>query len=115
MTLFGDIERADCFDADPTIAPEQVAYFIHRLRQRVEALAGHELGRWRTLSRRDQDAALLIADRLVDEVEAGNRNPATIASAVVGLRWPDLTGPERQIAIDIVDLVLDWLAKERDL
>lgn len=122
VTVFGDYERADCYDADPTIAPEQVARFIHRLRVAVEALAGRELARrFSTLSRREQDDAVALGESIAEQVHLREPdNPAVLAERVVnrhatttgGRGWDDLTPAERQIAIDLLDLVVDWLDRQ---
>ena len=121
MSVFGDIERADTFDADPTIAPEQVAYRLHALRVIVQFLAGRFLERWSQLGDDERDDALAVGAAVARYVhEREPDNPAVLAEMVHDFRvsreggrtWDDLAGDERQIAIDLLDLVLDWLEKE---
>ena len=121
MSDFGDIERADTFDADPTIASEQVAMRLHKLRGVVEFIEGRTIDVWRDLS--DDERAHVVAGGAAVAEHVGERepdNPAILAEFVHsvrvdregGRRWGELSPDERQIAIDLLDLILDWLEKE---
>lgn len=59
---FGDIEDDDVFDTDTTIAPEQLARRLHRLRRH----AGRESIDWHDLDEDERRALVEIATRLVE-------------------------------------------------
>ena len=93
--VFGDIEPADLWDADPTIDPLQVAIRLHDLRPTVDILVGHDdLAPWHDLTEADgtgSGVGRIIAD-LIAEREPDN--PAVLArlvheDTVVG-NWDDL-------------------------
>ena len=117
MSTFGDIERADTWDADATIAPEQVAYRLHRIRQQIEVLVGRPTVRFRDLSDQDQTRLMHFGELLASQLRTKEPdNPALIAQTIHDIlderKWDALTGDERQIAVDIIDLIVTWLNKE---
>jgi hypothetical protein len=121
--LFGDIERADAWDEDPTVDPLQVARRLHRLRTEVDQLAGIIQPSWRDLPETERDAAETLGRAIRDWI--ANHEPDTpglLARHVHDVRvlmsggtvrdWDDLSPDERQIGIDLVDLIIDWLDTE---
>jgi hypothetical protein len=115
---FGDIELADAWDDTPTIDPLQVARRLHTLRHQVDLLAGvvrtppwHEIG---DVERgRLTDFAVVIVDYIsIREPD----NPALLARRIHEERsaeaWDDLAPDEQQIAIDLCDLLVEWLERE---
>lgn len=124
MTLFGDIEADDVWDSTPTIAPEQVTYRLHALRVEVDRVAGRDADTWDHLTDDEQALALAIGEVTVAWIAArvGALNPALLAEHLHNTRvwiargmlpaWAELAPDERQIAIDLVDLVVDWLRRE---
>lgn len=123
MSEFGDIERADTWDADPTIAPEQVALRIHDLRVQIDLLGGADTPKFKNLTAVEQQLALAIGTVVVEFIiEQEPDNATVIAEHLHNVRvylsrgvvpkWDDLSPDERQIGIDLVDLILDWLQKE---
>lgn len=111
VTDFGDFELGDAWDADPTIAPEQVARRIHRLRRALSELAGDYLEPFDELERRARDDAYAVAERLVALIVAGERDPHQLGAEIVD-RWLERTDEERQIAIALLEAVLAWLRRE---
>lgn len=119
-TDFGDIELADAWDTDRTVDPLQLAMRLHRLRQEVDALAGGRIDDWDDLSGGDRQLALLVATETV--IYVYNRepdNPAVLAEHVhesrvngVGRSWDELTPDERQVGIDLMTLIVEWLERE---
>ena len=115
--LFADIEPDDVWDADPFIDPLQVAIRLHELRDELDELVGRAGRRWSELVRRDQDYLLTVGQVIADEVaDREPDNPAVLARIVheqssVG-SWDDLPPDEQQIAIDLLDLIVDWLEQE---
>ena len=116
--VFGDIELADVWDADPDIDPLQVAIRLHELRVLVDILAGHDdLAPWHELSEplreRLEVSAVIIVD-LVAEREPDD--PSVLARRVHEERslqaWDDLAPDEQQIAIDLMDLIVAWLEEQ---
>lgn len=118
MSDFGDIELADVWDIEPTIAPEQVAMRLHVLRRAVEQLAGHDLEPFEDLSVRDRDHALRLGSIIADWVVVHEPdNPARLAEflhdiLVPDVAWNGLSGEERQIGIDLMRPILSWLDLE---
>lgn len=115
--VFGDCERADTWDADPTVDPLQVARRFHRLRVEVDALAGIDTPRWGELGVVERERLAAFAVVIVDHVAIREPdNPALLARAIHNERsaqsWDSLTPDEQQIAIDLCDLLLDWFEKE---
>lgn len=114
---FGDIETADAWDAEPTIDPLQVARRLHLLRHLVDALAGVDTPTWHELSGVERGR---LADRAVAVVDfvvvREPDNPALLARRIHEERspqpWDDLSPDEQQIAIDLADLIVDWLERE---
>jgi hypothetical protein len=117
---FGDIELADQWDDEPGIDPLQLAMRLHHLRQVVDFLAGHRTLDWDRLDLDDQDDEIDVAKDMI--VLIRNRepdNPALLAEHVHDDRihdtdrtWDELTSDERQIAIDLMILILEWLERE---
>lgn len=121
--IFGDIERADVWDADPTIAPEQVARRLHTLRVEVDNLGGTTSPRWTDLDPESQELAEAIGEVVVDWIEVHEPdNPALTARRIHDVRvylsrgvvppWDSLAPDEQQIGIDLIRLVIEWLDKE---
>lgn len=121
--FFGDIEESDVWDETPTIAPEQVAMRLHRLRIEVEHLLGEEAPSWEELDEDSQELALAIGVVMVGWIaEREPDNPALTAQQIhnvrvflsggVVRRWEELREDERQIAIDLMTLIIDWLERE---
>lgn len=123
MSTFGDIELADVWDQDPTIAPEQVAYRLHELRVEVDMFGGEATPRWEDLDDETRELAHAIAVVIVAWIVAREPdNPALTARRIHDVRvflsggvvrpWDALAPDEQQIAIDLVDLIIDWLERE---
>lgn len=117
MTDFGDIELADAWDLERRIAPEQLAMRLHRLRVEVDALAGHVTPDWEDVDPDDRDEATAVAVDVVAFVFMREPdNPALLAEHIHessnGRPWSALTDDERQIAIDLTILLLEWLERE---
>ena len=121
--FFGDIEEADVWDAEPLIAPEQVAMRLHRLRVEVEQFVGQDGPQWDDLDDEQRELALAIAVVMVRWIaEREPDNPALTAQRIHEVRvylsggvvrdWDELPGDERQIAIDLVTLIIRWLERE---
>ena len=117
---FGDIELADQWDDEPGIDPLQLAMRLHHLRQVVDFLAGHRTLDWDRLDLDDQDDEIDAADVMVEIIAAREPdNPARLAERVHEIRihdtdraWDELTSDERQIAIDLMILILEYLERE---
>src|SRR5262245_66272369 len=82
-----DIERADTWDAEPIIAPEQVARRLHKLRVEVDALGGSDTPRWDDLTEPEQTLALAIGQVVVDWISARETdNPALTDEQIHNVR-----------------------------
>ena len=112
---FGDIETADAWDADATIAPEQVTYRLHELRAEVERLGGGDAPAWDDLDADSQTLALAIGTVVVEWIaEREPDNPAltvdayTTCACTCHARRADWMTCRRRAAgrIDLVDLVI---------
>jgi len=117
---FGDAELADQWDDEPGIDPLQLAMRLHHLRQVVDFLAGWRTLDWDELDLDDQDDEQdAAADMIVLIRNREPDNPALLAEHVHDERsndtdrtWDELTNDERQIAIDLMTLILEWLERE---
>ena len=119
---FGDIERADTWDADPTIAPEQVAARLYKLRSVIDVLSGrsnpppwHELPEDERL--RLEFVGRVFAERLdqrsADDPDRLARYVHTARIAQEGgPSWDELSPDERHIAVELTELIVEWLEKE---
>lgn len=123
MSDFGDIERADTWDAEPTIASEQVAMRLHKLRVQVDNLGGGDTPKWDDLTEPERTLAVAIGQVVVEWISTREPdNPALTAEQIHNVRvylsrgvvpkWDDLSPDERQIGIDLVRLIIQWLEKE---
>jgi len=90
---------------------------LHHLRQVVDFLAGHDTLDWDRLDLDDWDEEVAVAVDMILFIR--NRepdNPALLAEHVHesrnGRPWDDLTNDERQIAIDLMTLIVEWLERE---
>ena len=116
--VFGDIEPADLWDDDPTVDPLQVAIRLHELRIMVDILAGHDdLAPWHDLTEALRDRLEMSAVIIVDLIaEREPDDPAVLARRVHEERslqaWDDLAPDEKQIAIDLMDLIVQWLEEQ---
>jgi hypothetical protein len=118
---FGDLEPDDVWDDDPTIAPEQVAYKLHRLRRAVEQLAGRDPGRFDDLSRRDRYDALELGQAVTDYAVANGTADAARAARAIhdlfrpqtgGPLWVDLSDDEQAIGVALVAIIFTWLRRQ---
>jgi hypothetical protein len=120
---FGDFDSDDAYDLEPP-AEEQVAYKLHDLRVAVDQLVGeHDLPRWDDLSRGAQDMSLGIAGVIVRYIVAHEpEDPAQLARTLHDARrfvatsplppWDQLEPDDRQIGIDLMSIILDWLERQ---
>jgi hypothetical protein len=121
---FGDYEPADSWDTTTTIAPEQVARRLHRLRRAVELLAGRDPGRWEDLGTDEHDDMLelgaeltrllevkppLEADEIAEELHDQRR---ILAGADADPEWQDLGDDERALGEALIELIVAWLQRE---
>jgi hypothetical protein len=122
-STFGDLEVDDLWDADPTIAPEQLARRLHGLIAAIDEFGGASTPAWDDLDDETQSLGEAIAVQLVAWIlEREPDNPALTAKRIHDVRvflsggvvrsWDDLTAEERQVAIDLVVLILAWLERQ---
>lgn len=122
MSDFGDIEADDAFDADDTIAPEQVGRRLHELRAFIDRLAGGAPRPYHELSAADRarldqlgaviaadysaqpgQSAVLLAERIHDARRAQDRSlPA----------WAILPDSHQALAAAIAAALIAWLQRE---
>lgn len=123
MTDFGDWDGPDAFDREPP-DPEQVTYKLHALRLAIDALVGnHDLPVWDELTPEAQNMANGIGRAIVDyiiayEPETGEQlahilHDARRYVATTPLpAWEDLPADDRQIGIDLMTVILEWLERQ---
>lgn len=122
---FGDITTEDVWDADATIAPEQVTYRLHQLRAGFDALGGRDTPDWDDLAEDEQQLALAIGEVIVGWIEERDDEPvASLARKIHNVQaylcgglmppWEELSAAERSIGRRIVQMILDWLRREGD-
>lgn len=122
-TDFGDWDLDDAWDHEPP-APEQVAYRLHDLRSEIDAVAGAaDLPTWDELEPEAQEMALGIGQVIVDFIVARNPDLAEdVARHLHNARrylassrlpaWDELPADDRQIGIDLMQLIIDWLRRQ---
>jgi hypothetical protein len=125
--VFGDIEPADAYSAGVGPAVEQVAMRLHELREYLDSVAGeHGLLRWDELTPAEQQLALAIGDVIVthlaghepDAAEDSARNLHNVRRYWASSRlpaWEDLPPDDRQVGIDLMSAIINWLAREGTL
>lgn len=122
MSTFGDFEPDDAIDHEPP-APEQVAYRLHELRREIDIIAGRDPGAWDELTADEQTLALSIGETIVRWLMSHpHPTAAPLAESLHNVRrylshnvlpaWADLEPDHRQLAIDIMQLILDWLRRQ---
>jgi hypothetical protein len=122
-TDFGDWELDDALDQEPA-DPDQVAVRLHRLRVEVDALAGAAgLPMWDDLSPDAQEFAVGIGKVIVDYLISHDPDdPEPVARHLHEARrylatsplppWDDLAPDDRQIGIDLMAILLNWLRRQ---
>lgn len=124
MTVeFGDFDGDDALDIEPP-APEQVSYKLHSLRVALDQLAGaQDLPQWDDLTPDTQAMALGIGAAIVDYIVAYEpENAEELARTLHNARryvatsplppWDDLSADDRQVGIDLMGAILDWLERQ---
>ena len=118
---FGDWNPDDSLDTEPP-APEQVAYRLHTLRVAVEELVGRPLPPFEELNIDEQNATFALGEFIVDWL--ANNDPddsERLAHALHDFReandsslrrWRRLNSDEREIATDLMSLILAWLRRQ---
>jgi hypothetical protein len=120
---FGDFDIDDAWGTEPP-DEEQVTYKLHELRLALDALAGaHDLPRWDDLDDGAQQMARGIAAVIVRYIV--EREPETAADLARTLHnarryvatsplppWDDLAPDDRQIGVDLMRLILEWLRRQ---
>lgn len=121
---WGDIELLDVWDAEPRMAPEQVARRLYDLRQQVDLLVGRATPDYDDLDRAHRDEAVSIGSVLVYWIAHREPdNPALTAQRIHEYRrlngpvgrippWDDLPPDFQQLAIDLMTLIIEWLERE---
>lgn len=123
VSTFGDFEEDDALDHEPP-APEQVTFRLHRLRTEIDALTGaSDLPTFDELTAPEQQLALALGDTIVayivshepDEPEALARTLHNARRYVASSRlpaWEELPPDDRQIGIELMRLLIGWLARQ---
>jgi hypothetical protein len=108
-------------------APEQVAYRLHELREYLDSVAGsHDLLRWDELTPTEQSLGIAIGEAIVahliehepDAAEDTARHLHNVRRYWASSRlppWEELPPDDRQVGIDLMAAVLNWLAHEGTL
>lgn len=123
---FGDIEPDDvwCADGDPD--PEQVAYRLHELRRYIDQLACQDPGAFDDLDPDEQTLAVAIGVVIVDWlVNTDPDHPELTARQLHNVRrywsgnamptWDELPDDHRDLAVDLMRQIIDWLRAEGTL
>lgn len=120
MTVYDDGEQ---WDGAVVVAGEQVTYRLHELRVEIDRLAGRDPDAWDDLTADEQALALAIGDVTVAWiVDHTVDDPAQLAEHLHNVRawlargllpaWSELSADERQVAVDVMALVVAWLLSE---
>jgi len=123
MSDFGDFDIDDAWGIEPP-DEEQVTYRLHELRLALDDLVGsHDLARWDDLTPGEQAMARGIGQMIVRYIIDHEPEDATeLARTLHNARrfvattplpaWDDLNADDRQIGIDIMQIILDWLRRQ---
>jgi hypothetical protein len=120
---FGDFDPDDAWALEPP-DPEQVTYRLHHLRAELDLLAaGRDVPTWDQLDPDAQAMALGIGQAVVAYiVEREPEDAASLARTLHDARryvatsplppWDELPADDRQVGIDLMQTILDWLARQ---
>jgi hypothetical protein len=123
VTDFGDFDLDDAWGVEPP-DEEQVTYKLHELRLAIDDLVGsHDLPRWDDLGPDAQEMARALGRAIVQyiidfEPETGEQLARTLHEARRYVAttplpaWDDLPPDDRQIGIDLMDIILEWLRRQ---
>lgn len=123
MTDFGDFDPDDAWGTEPP-DPEQVTYKLHRVRVAIDELVGaHDLPRYEDLTPDAQAMAQSIGAMIVQyivsfEPESAEELARTLHEARRYIAtsplpaWEDLPIDDRQIGIDLMSIILEWLQRQ---
>lgn len=123
---FGDIEPDDVFDPTAPPAPEQVAYRLHELRAYLESVhALDALPSWVELEPAAQQLGIRVGEVIVAWlIETDPDHPERAARHLHDVRrywggalppWDELPDDQRQVGIDLLAAIIDWLRAEGSL
>lgn len=123
---FGDITPEDAYDVEGVADPDQVAYRLHELRRYIDQLAGHDPGAFDALDPDEQILALAIGKVIVDWLaNTDPDHPERTARQLHNVRrfwsantmpaWEDLPDDQRDLAVDLMRQIIDWLRREGSL
>lgn len=115
-TTFGDYELDDAW-ADEPADPEQVAMWVHDLRQFLSESAGDELAAWDALSDADREVGTALATRLINAlVTDADHAPQDLHAAIAYLsdqpEWDALSAEAQEVGVGLVDNVMAWLTRQ---
>jgi hypothetical protein len=119
---FGDTEAADAYASDGVADPHQVGNRLHEYRVELGALTGAVIDRYERLTLEARALVDALGAALVDLWHASH-TPAVIAAAFHEVRrflagpdvvpaWEDLPADQRELAVDLLELIVSWLARE---
>lgn len=123
MSDFGDFDVEDAFDREPA-DPEQVSFRLHRLRNELDLLAGaSDLPTFDELEPDAQTMALAIGDAIVGWIATHDPDdPEDVARYLHEARryvassrlprWEELAPDDRRVGIEIMALLISWLARQ---
>ena len=115
--VFGDIELADVWDADPTIDPcrSPAASICYASRSICSPAARSPRG----VTCPPSNGTGSPSSPTSSSTASTNANPTTRRCSPAAIHeertiqsWDDLSPDEQQIAIDLIDLIVDWLERE---
>ena len=120
---FGDFDPDDAYGVEPP-DEEQVTYKLHALRKALDDLAGtRDLPAWGDLTPQAQTMARGVAGVIVryiidHEPEEAEQLARTLHEARRYVAtsplppWEDLPADDRQVGIDLMAVILDWLRRQ---
>jgi hypothetical protein len=123
VTDFGDFDPDDAWGVEPP-DEEQVTYKVHELRLALDDLVGSfDLPRWEDLDPDAQAMARALGVAIVNyiityEPETGEQLARTLHEARRYVAttplpaWEDLSPDDRQVGIDLMQVILDWLQRQ---
>jgi hypothetical protein len=119
---FGDFDDDDAFGVEPA-DPEQVAIKLHQLRREIDVITGRDPGQWEELTDDERELAQAISTVVIQWI-ASHPNPDAegLARELHNVRvylshgliepWDDLDPLQRELAVDLMAIILDWLRRQ---
>ena len=121
--VFGDAEADDSYVEDNQPDPEQVARRLHELREAIDQLVGRNPAPYDELTEPEQQIAAAVALVIIEWIIGHEPDQAEqLAINLHNVRrhwsrgalppWDQLNDDERELAVTLMRLIIEWLQRE---